>query len=373
MPESDVAAEGGMVATVEEFVNKYFEGDRDLEVWVVRFEFIPLEEKQSEIASPYAPDDKVGQAKEAIAQSLPSLPPLQGSDYKLIVCDPPWTYNLRESDATHRGRCPYPNMTDDEILNLPVGAIAAKDSYILLWVTNNHLSLGFECLKRWGFEYKSIFTWIKTVKGDNSKPNIGLGHYGRNCTEHILVGIKGKPGSFTALGLTNIPNVLFAPRGTHSQKPEQFWEIAEKLGEKLGGKRMELFARSPRDGWNAWGLEASFIDRGADGNNAEGDTADTTLRDRDLCKTFTVARSPKCLTQKTRKPNTVAASGSLVCAPAYKLKSGDNGSTRYLYQWRERKGSVWATRSKHVPIGKLRRVKQAIASRQPIAEILELL
>lgn len=39
MPYEDLIREGGMVATVEEFIEKYFEGKSDLEVAVIRFEF----------------------------------------------------------------------------------------------------------------------------------------------------------------------------------------------------------------------------------------------------------------------------------------------------------------------------------------------
>ena len=37
---ADLAAEGGMCSSVEEFVQQYFKGDSSLEVWVIRFEFI---------------------------------------------------------------------------------------------------------------------------------------------------------------------------------------------------------------------------------------------------------------------------------------------------------------------------------------------
>jgi len=137
----------------------------------------------------YKSDDKIGQLKLSIALNLvPNLPPIPCKDYRLIVVDPPWSYSLRETDATHRGRCPYPSMSDEQILNLPIGAIAHQDSYLLLWVTNNHLPLGFSCLNYWGFEYKSIFTWIKTTKAstdDEPIANMGIGHYGRNCSEHF--------------------------------------------------------------------------------------------------------------------------------------------------------------------------------------------
>ena len=43
MTYEEVIREGGMVASPEEFINKYFDGDRDLEVAVIRFQFKPLE------------------------------------------------------------------------------------------------------------------------------------------------------------------------------------------------------------------------------------------------------------------------------------------------------------------------------------------
>lgn len=217
----------------------------------------------------YKQNDRVGQLKLSIAQELlPNLPPIPINAYNLIVVDAPWQYNLRETDSTHRGRCPYPNMTDEAILNLPIGAIAAPDSYLFLWVTNNHLPLGFRCLEKWGFEYKSIFTWVKVTKKsteENPHPHIGMGHFGRNCTEHFLVATKGSPGSFSSHGLTNIPNVMFARRGQHSRKPDEFWAIANRLAQQLGGvgdslpeaNRIELFAREQRPNWQVWGAEVS--------------------------------------------------------------------------------------------------------------------
>lgn len=208
----------------------------------------------------YKESDKVGQTKLAIStQLLPKLPELPVNSYSLIVVDPPWTYNLRETDASHRGRCPYPSMSDEQILSMPIGMIASSDAYLLLWITNNHLPLGFKCLEQWGFVYKSIFTWVKiTLASTDDEPivNMGIGHYGRNCTEHFLVASKGKPGSFTKLGLTGIKNVVFAPRSHHSEKPQRFWDdVAYPLAKKLGGNAIELFARKSREGWDAWGAE----------------------------------------------------------------------------------------------------------------------
>lgn len=201
----------------------------------------------------YSEDDHTGQAK--LKLSYKDRPDFPGwiDHYKLIVIDPPWQYNLRESDRSHRGRCPYPAMTDQEILSLPIETIAAKDAYLILWVTNNHLPLGFKCLESWGFTYKTMHTWVKVSK--KGSPHIGIGHYGRNCTEHYLIGVRGKPGTFTSLGLTSIPNVIQAQKSHHSKKPDEFWTVINQLAQTLNGPTIELFAREKRPGWDAWGLE----------------------------------------------------------------------------------------------------------------------
>ena len=42
MDRDELIREGGMVDTVDEFIDKYFGGDRDLEPVVIRFKFTPL-------------------------------------------------------------------------------------------------------------------------------------------------------------------------------------------------------------------------------------------------------------------------------------------------------------------------------------------
>ncbi len=217
---------------------------------------LKLEPVSATQAVRYSNSDKRGQKKQSIPTT--AIPPIPRKNYSLIIADPPWSYSLREADRTHRNRTPYPNMSDEEILNLPIGEIAAQNAYLLLWTTNNHLALAFQCLETWGFTQKSMFTWVKTTKNstlDEIKPRMGIGHYGRSCTEHFLVATKGKPRSFVHLGLTDIRNVILAPRTDHSRKPEEFFAIADRLGDILGGSKIELFARELREGWDAWGAE----------------------------------------------------------------------------------------------------------------------
>jgi N6-adenosine-specific RNA methylase IME4 len=207
----------------------------------------------------YSPTDTRGQLKLGImATLLPSLPSLPVGEYSIIAIDPPWQFNLRETDETHRGRTPYPNLTDNDIVKMQVGAIASTNAYLFLWVTNQHLPLGFKCLESWGFQYKQVYTWLKTTKAsteEDPKIRIGTGHYGRNCTEHFLVATKGNPKTFMALGIRDVPNAVLAPRREHSRKPEEFYQLCDRLGNALGGTKIDLFARQQRPGWDVWGAE----------------------------------------------------------------------------------------------------------------------
>jgi len=48
--------------------------------------------------------------------------------------------------------------------------------------------------------------------------------------------------------------VIRAPRGRHSQKPAVLYELIERMYPQAS--KLELFARTARPGWDAWGKEA---------------------------------------------------------------------------------------------------------------------
>ncbi len=173
--------------------------------------------------------------------------------YATIQADPPWEYRQvlgrgkRAGDST-RGGLPYPSMTVEEIMALPIGDYAAKDCMLWLWSTNSHLHDAFHVMDAWGFQYKSMVTWAKT--------QMGLGFWLRGKTEHLLLGVRGKPRSkFTGPhGATgnSWTTLIEAPRGRHSEKPPIFTDLMEDLGEP---PRLEIFARRCRLGWDAIGDE----------------------------------------------------------------------------------------------------------------------
>lgn len=48
-----------------------------------------------------------------------------------------------------------------------------------------------------------------------------------------------------------IQMAIIAPRSIHSVKPVEQYEIAERM--VPGGPYLEMFARTRRSGWDAWG------------------------------------------------------------------------------------------------------------------------
>jgi N6-adenosine-specific RNA methylase IME4 len=243
----------------------------------------------------YSADDEKGQLKQAIAVHLvDNCEPLPSGEFDIITADPPWFYSLRESDKTHRNRCQYPPMKTEAIAAMPVGELGMKDSYCFLWATAGHLQDAFKVMGAWGYTYKAIHCWRKVTK-DGRKVRIGAGHYGRNCLEFILIGLKGKPGSFLHHGLTAMPNVFDGidcqadgyilpdramdfldftaaiewtgadyifdapPTQTHSEKPQIYYDRINEIRRIIypnGGNCIELFAREKRKGWTVWGAES---------------------------------------------------------------------------------------------------------------------
>jgi MT-A70 len=127
------------------------------------------------------------QARESIAQQSLEFPK---GPYRVIVIDPPWRYDSRE------GRGPYPDMDIDEIQALPVAALAHAHCVLWLWTTNAFVREAFACLEAWGFEQKTILTWIKD--------RAGTGHWLRGKTEHCILAVRGRP----LVGLTDQTTAL---------------------------------------------------------------------------------------------------------------------------------------------------------------------
>lgn len=170
--------------------------------------------------------------------SLDALAALVQTDqrYACILVDPPWPY----ANTATRGAAAkqYPTMTLVELGRLPVGQLALQQSHLHLWTTTSFLPEALHLMEAWGFPYKGLLTW--------EKPGLGLGNYYRNCTEYLLLGVRGH----LRFQDRSVRNLYHGKRGKHSRKPDQVRVLIEKVSP---APRLELFAREAVDGWTVWG------------------------------------------------------------------------------------------------------------------------
>lgn len=136
----------------------------------------------------------------------------------------------------------YDTLSTAEICALDVQAIAERNSCAFVWATVPLLDEGLQVLSAWGYKYKTALFWNKTGR-------LGLGYWFRGQVEVLLFGIRGKVPAFRS----SLPNIVSAPVGRHSAKPQEFRKLIEQVTPDQA--RIELFAREQTQGWTAWGNE----------------------------------------------------------------------------------------------------------------------
>lgn len=164
--------------------------------------------------------------------------------YPVLLADPPWRYEFAESESRAIEN-QYPSMALDDICALPVGDVTTDDAILFLWVTSPKLAEGLRVVAAWGFTYRTCMVWVKD--------RIGMGYYARQKHELLLIATKGRipapaPGD-------RPPSVVTAPMAEHSEKPVEFHAIIAAMYPDL--PRLEMFARRPVEGWDAWGNQAA--------------------------------------------------------------------------------------------------------------------
>jgi ParB/RepB/Spo0J family partition protein len=184
-------------------------------------------DRSGKVAGAYRRLEVLKQAREldAAAPELPTGP------FQVIVADPPWQYETGNS-------LPYPTMPLEDIKAMPVREIADENAILWLWTTHAHLRVAFDVVVAWGFEYKTLLTWVKD--------RMGTGEWLRGQTEHCLLAARGKPVFIHG----NHTTVLEGGRREHSRKPEEFYALVEAT---CAGAKVELFCRQQRAGWCVYG------------------------------------------------------------------------------------------------------------------------
>ena len=177
--------------------------------------------------------------------------------YEIIYIDPPWGFYTSFGTA----KLGYPQMSNQELCDLPWGAWMAKRCVIFMWSTgpgtfhDEGVQEFVAMMKaRWGWVYQGKpFVWIKTNK--DGTPMGASGPRARTTkplTEDVFAFSNVKRGPPFKVLDQSVRQTVFAPRGKHSEKPD---EVRKRILRIYGDRpRLEVFAcgRIPV-GWDGWG------------------------------------------------------------------------------------------------------------------------
>jgi len=81
----------------------------------------------------------------------------------------------------------------------------------------------------------------------------GMGYWTRSNSESCLIATKGSPLRLA----TDVHQIVMAPVGEHSAKPE---EVRRRIERLFPGPYLELYGRKLVPGWTVWGNEIPRAD-----------------------------------------------------------------------------------------------------------------
>jgi N6-adenosine-specific RNA methylase IME4 len=198
----------------------------------------------------------------ATAMPLPA-----GGQYRVIYADPPWAFETWSHRGQGKGASQhYPTQHMDWLKSLPVSDLAGPNAALFLWVVQPLFPQALELIRAWGFEYKTVgYVWVKCKQPAGQMlfwdeafaeglARKGLGYHTRSGSEQCWIATRGKGYARLSKGEAQ---VVHAPLREHSRKPD---EIADSICRLAEGPRVELFARTTRPGFDAWGNEIDKFD-----------------------------------------------------------------------------------------------------------------
>jgi len=174
--------------------------------------------------------------------------------YNVVVLDPPWTY--RVAHHTNKATNHYVTMPNCAIEALPVRDIMARESVALVWATCPCLHHAIYAIDCWGLHFRGVpFVWAKTRKDGRLMGAKGVSpNTVKPTTELVLAATIKRTGRGLPIMTQKLRQVVLAPCGKHSVKPQAVYDAIDELfGDEVS--KIDMFARKLRPGWDVWGDE----------------------------------------------------------------------------------------------------------------------
>lgn len=174
------------------------------------------------------------------------------NSYDLLYVDPPW----KQSKGGKKSVRPissgkeldYPTCSLEVIKEHLQRAtdLTTTNSVLFLWTIDKYLFEAQEIAESLGYKLHARMIWNK-VTGIPAAFTVRFGH------EYLLYMYKGKLPPVAKEERGKIHTVFTEQVKRHSQKPEEAYRIIERL--YPDSRKLELYARQERDGWDCWGNE----------------------------------------------------------------------------------------------------------------------
>lgn len=182
--------------------------------------------------------------------------------YDVILIDPPWPYpNRNKGGSFGLGAIGHYNlMSIDDILETfkLIDLVASDNCAVFIWAVHPKMKELLSCIQELEnnkFRYATCaFTWVKVNK--DGTPFKGVGNYTGSNTEPLYLMVRGKMPVHEKL----VQSVVLHPKMRHSQKPEQFQDLIERMYPTDKYNHLEIFARRHRRHWKCLGIELDGMD-----------------------------------------------------------------------------------------------------------------
>lgn len=172
--------------------------------------------------------------------------------YQIICADPPWRQGKGGKKSVRPkssgGQLEYPTLSTVEISDILRRAkrLGEVNHNFFLWTIDKYLHDAEAIMTLMGYKLHARMIWNK-VTGIPAAFTIRFGH------EYLLWFYWGKLLPVAKEERGKIHSVFSEQVKRHSQKPQEFYRIIERLYPNT--TRLELFARQKVEGWDAWGDE----------------------------------------------------------------------------------------------------------------------
>lgn len=196
--------------------------------------------------------------------------------FGVLYADPPWKFGDRLPGKGRGAAKHYDLLTVRQIKEYRLPPLK-PDAWLFMWRVAAMQQEALDVVEAWGFTpVKAEVVWVKTTvcarcRGERKHKRtgepcdycdargwntaMGMGRAVRNCHETCIIAKRGRPERLSSAERS----VIFAPRLSHSEKPEEVAQLIERLAK---GPYCELFARRYRAGWICAGKELALTGAG---------------------------------------------------------------------------------------------------------------